>query len=354
MSLTAGARSLAFAAALFAVAPGARAQEEPTPFWLPSQPAPRKNAKEPAPDRPTGVYVAPVDEAPRRKALKKPARERPATGAAEKSAVQKRAVKKSAVKTPPPAAEPRVDRHAPLPPIPDVQPADVVAPPLPPAVVPAPPQQREVPAASEARRAEPRPAEPRTPGMTPPEPEARPPRALVETDAHPDARASAPPEARRFSLSASVGSWAIARADGSGRAFNLAYGAQLGFAPAEFFELALEVVRTSGSAGNGFASATDAHTLFAARALYALSLGPLALLAGAEAGAVLGQSRYLLQDVGAKALALDSSGLKPVAAPVLGLRLRPFRGLEARAEVVALLRGGRLEPLPLAGLGWAF
>ena len=36
------------------------------------------------------------------------------------------------------------------------------------------------------------------------------------------------------------------------------------------------------------------------------------------------------------------------------LRARMLSGLTLRAEVTALVRGGRLEPMPLFGLGWAF
>ena len=224
-------------------------------------------------------------------------------------------------KAPPTAPD---DRHAPLPPIPDVAPAEVPQP-FAPAVA--------APEAESPRYA------PLTPDSSPAENEA-----ATPTDQ----------TSRRFSIVGVAGEWAIAGADGSGLHWSPAFGLQAGFAPLEWIETELLVLRTQASAGNGFANASAAHTLFLGRALFVLPVGPFAALLGIGGGVALSQTHYVLQDVGASAQTLDSSGVKPVVAPVFAVRLRPWRGLELRAEVSTLLRDGRIEPAPTGSLGYAF
>ena len=98
------------------------------------------------------------------------------------------------------------------------------------------------------------------------------------------------------------------------------------------------------------------HELAVLRAFYALG-NRFALLLGGGAGVALARTRYaLLPSTGPDAAVsnLDANAVRSVIEITAAGRVRIFRGLEARAEVSALARNGRLELLPLLGLGAAF
>jgi len=90
------------------------------------------------------------------------------------------------------------------------------------------------------------------------------------------------------------------------------------------------------------------------RAFYVLGPPQHALLLGAGLGQALTQTHYTLQDVGGNPVGLDATSSRTVTEVTAAARGRLFRGLEARAEVSALLRDGRLELLPILGIGAAF
>ena len=74
-------------------------------------------------------------------------------------------------------------------------------------------------------------------------------------------------------------------------------------------------------------------------------------------GFALAQTHYSLlpsTDPGVTATGLDATAPKTVIEITAAGRWRFFGGLEARAEVSALARDGRLEFLPLFGLGASF
>ena len=127
------------------------------------------------------------------------------------------------------------------------------------------------------------------------------------------------------------------------------------------FEAELQVVRAGGTSGGAFANTEVTHTLFALRAFLVLGWPRLSLLLGGGGGLALVQRRYYILDPAnldstgrPKAETLQATGGGAAWQPAAVLRARVLRGLTLRAEVTALVRDGRLEPMPLFGLGWAF
>jgi hypothetical protein len=191
----------------------------------------------------------------------------------------------------------------------------------------------------------------RAPATPPPFSSEAPAAILVE----PEAKAHAD-GARRWSVDAAFGVWGKPRSDGSGRDWQLAYGLRFGRALLPSLELEIELLRSGGSAGNPFVSASSTHNLAALRAFWVLG-SEYALLLGGGGGVAVSQTHYLLQpttDPGAVSTGLDANAWKAVIQITAAGRARIFRGLEARAEVSALARDGRLELVPLLGAGAAF
>ena len=80
----------------------------------------------------------------------------------------------------------------------------------------------------------------------------------------------------------------------------------------------------------------------------------LALLLGGGGGVAFAQTHYTLVDVASGSTSgLDAVALKPVIGITAAGRMRIFRGLQVRVEVSGLVRDGRVELLPLFGLGWS-
>ena len=174
--------------------------------------------------------------------------------------------------------------------------------------------------------------------------------------AEPEPEPAPASELRRWTVDATFGAWGSSRSDGSGRSWDPAYGLRGGYALFESVELELQLARAGGTAGSPFVSASAARNLAAARVFWVLG-DRLALLLGGGGGVTLSQTHYTLlpsTDPGAVAAGLDANAIKSVIEITAAGRARVFRGLEARAEVSALLRDGRLELLPLVGVGAAF
>ena len=285
------------------LAVGARAQEEPTPFWMPPPP-PSKKA---APAKPG-----------KKPAKKKPVQVEPAA--------------------PPPIAVPSPEQ-----------------PRAPAARAPTPPIGEPVPAAP----ARPLPSAP--PGVATPEvPGPEQPAAFVVADPEPQPQ---PEEARRWSVDAYFGAWGKSRSDGVGRDWQLAYGLRLGRALLPALELEIELLRAGGSAGSPFVSASATHNLAALRAFWVcggaggVSHDRYALLLGGGGGVALSQTHYTLQpstDPAVIATGLDANAVKRVIEITAAARARIVGGLEVRAEVSAAVRDGKLEFLPLLAAGAAF
>ena len=179
------------------------------------------------------------------------------------------------------------------------------------------------------------------------------PAAVVLAEPDPEPR---PDEARRWSLGAAFGAWSKSRSDGGGRDWQVAYGVRFGRALLPSVEVEVELLRAGGSAGSPFVSASATHNLLALRAFW-VSGDRLALLLGGGAGAALAQTHYtLLPSTAPDAVAtgLDAAAVKSVIELTAAARARIFRGLEARAEVSAAMRDGKVELLPLLGAGTAF
>ncbi len=359
--------------ALFCCAVAVRAQEEPTPFWMPPPPPskqaparPKKKkkpvqvqplksekpkkppaAREPPSPKPSWIMPpsraaeplprpehAPVEVEP----APPPAQAAPADLAPSPGA--------TTVVTPAPAPEPRALTPVPSPPAATPMPAPPTATPTPaaPAATPMP--------ASPAATPAPLPAPPTvTPVPAPSSSEA--PAAVILVEPEAEARAD---DVRRWSIDAAFGVWGKPRSDGSGRDWQLAYGLRFGRALFPSLELEIELLRAGGSAGNPFVSASATHNLAALRAFWVLG-SAYALLLGGGGGVAVSQTHYLLQpttDPGAVATGLDANALKAVIQITAAGRARLFRGLEARAEVSILARDGRLELVPLLGAGAAF
>ena len=167
---------------------------------------------------------------------------------------------------------------------------------------------------------------------------------------------------RRLTVFAAAGLWAKSHSDAGSRTWDAAYGLSVGwdFWPG-LLEAELQVVRAGGSSGSAFANAEVTHNLFALRAFLVLGGPRLSLLLGGGGGLALVQTRYFILDPAnldasgrPQAQTLDATSGAAVWQPAAVLRARMLSGLTLRAEVTALVRGGRLEPMPLFGLGWAF
>ena len=404
----------------------AGAQDEPTPFWMPTEtaPAPKKKKEKPkrAPPEPEGgssVYVAPSpDDAPpaRRKGQKPPKPPKPGP-------------KPRKTEAPPPLQKdepaPRPRKHEPLPAFPHLDPDEPKKPvaeptlsrpagdaeparplpapesaPEPPARPPALRPKKEVfdpddqtvrsapkptdkapPPAPLPRAREPAPepargrtlpslpaVEPERPIAAPLVPESpRPPpssihlqherapeaREASEAPASPDEYVPVPLRWRRsLTLLALGGAWQ--KPQGTGRSFEPGYGLQVAWAFGPWLQIDLTALRAGSTKGSGFASTSLTHNLLAARLWATWNLGAFSVMGGAGFGGVLSQTLYSLQDVGQPESTLPATALKMVVTSGVGARARPWRGLEVRLEVNTLLRDGRIEPVLIAGLGWAF
>ena len=352
----AGLRAALPCAVLVALA-GARpasAQEDPTPFWMPPAPAQRP-AQKPAKKKP--VQVEPLHMK-----RKTPAPERPEDAPRPARRAGQVAPSRSVRPDPDRARlEPQAEPHR---------------------VSPEPQRARPEPqrARTDKERARPepkravepdaplstrRPVAPRTPAPAPPpptvvpldEPGARgPPPIVVEPPSSRPRPEDDEPRAAdaRWSADAALGLWGKSSATGAGSSYDLAYGLRLGYALLPALELDFAALRAGGSSGNPFANASATHNLFALRAFWRLPAGRFTLLAGGGAGAVLAQTHYSLHDVGTQGSGLDATSARLVLQLAAAGRARIYRGLTARAEVSGLLRDGRLEFVPLFGLGAAF
>ena len=298
---------------LLLLASAARAADEPTPFWLPppavKKKAPAKPVKKPPKKKP--VQLEP---------LEMQRKEKPPLVEKRQPQPAPRSMEPSWIDPAPPAAEP--------------------APPIAPPVAPTPAPSKPAPSvpAAVAIPAVPIPEQPTAAVLGEPEPE--------------------PPadDLRRWSLGAAFGAWGKPRSDGTGRDWQVAYGLRFGRALFPALEVELELLRAGASAGSPFVNATATHNLAALRAFWVLG-DKAALLLGGGAGAALAQTHYTLQpstDPGVTATGLDANAVKSVIEITAAARLRIFRGLEARAEVSAAARDGKLEILPLLGAGAAF
>jgi len=318
----------------------ARAQEEPTPFWMtPPSPKKEKPAKKKKP-----VQIEPLKMRQRRKppplVEKRQAPPKKGPPAQEPSSPEA-----TWIEPPPRAAEPAPrTKQVPIEVEPEATPTSRVpavtlpaAPAREPSLAPA----RE-PASAPAREL-PHPLEPQVAPV------------IV---AEPEPKFEAAPDARNFSVDAIFGSWAKSGSDGGSRAWQLAYGARLGYAVVPSLELELELVRAGATAGSPFVSASTTHNLAALRVFYAHAVGDrLALLLGGGGGIAIAQTHYALQpstDPTTPATGIDAAAIRPVMQITAAGRVRIFRGLEARAEVSVVARDGRLDLLPLLGAGWAF
>ncbi len=395
-------RGLLLAAALCGAAllspVGAAAQEEPTPFWMPvepEKPAPRPKAKPATPSvkkKPAAdgggsqVYIAgdADDDLPRSKKKhgKGTVKAQPVKPAKKKA----KASREPDYDDPPPEPKPRKKAFEPLPAFPHLEPEAAPRPsrdPAPSAPEPvrtgppaAPPPLEAAPAvapgeepgrrpvlhpkkeAFDVEEDEPAPApKPSSPAPKPaPSRQDAPPPAAPPPEASADEPEEPMPVALRWRRSlwalAVAGGWQKSHADGRG--FELAYGLQLGWAPQPWLLLDLTFTRGGQQQGNGFASARVDHTLAMVRGFAAWNRGLVSLFAGGGAGGALAQTVYTLQDVGQPASTLPATAFKLAVQAGAGARMRPWRGLEVRAEVSTLLRDGRLEPLVTFAAGWAF
>jgi hypothetical protein len=366
--------------ALFCAA-SARAQEEPTPFWMPPPP-PKKETKKPAKQKPVQIEPLRMDHGggeKRRREKPPPLVEKPKPQPKKAPPAQEpRAPEPTWIEPPPRAAEPAPrTRHAPI----EAEPEAAPKPRAPAATLPSAPEPSRAPAAPPPPASEPavvhEPSRPREPSPAPaparetpaaPAPSisreparapARPlepvpepaPVVIAEPEPEPDAR-----DARALSVDAIFGAWAKSGSDGGGRAWQLAYGLRAGFAILASLEAEVEIVRAGATAGSPFVSASTTHTLAAVRAFYVMG-DRLALLVGGGGGIATAQTHYTLQpttDLSTPPAGIDSTSVKPVMQITAAARARLFRGLEVRAEVSAVTRDGRLDLLPLLGAGWAF
>ncbi len=171
-----------------------------------------------------------------------------------------------------------------------------------------------------------------------------------QSDEQPTERASV----RRFTLLGLGGAWAKMPSDGQSREWQATYGLSFSVAIVRWLQLDVRGLRSSGSSGNAYASASASHLLFDARLFGVLPLGPVSLFAGGGGGLVIEQTQLVLQDVNAAASSLSSSGTQPVADFGGGLLVQPWRGLTFRLEVDGLIRQGNLELVAVGGIGWAF
>ena len=297
-------KRVALALVLLSFALPAQQPDEPTPFWMPPPP-PKK------------------EEKPAKKKKKKPA------------PVQ---VEPLEIKQPPQAQTPTfIEPAAPRP-----------EPPSPPAPVPQAPVQQVAP------RVAPTPAPAPLPAPVP-TPQLPPPAAIIAQPEPPQPEPEPEPvrETRNWTFDALGGAWGKSRSDGGGRTWDLAYGLRAGYGFLDDrAELELSLIRAGGSSGSPFVNTALTHNLVLARAFWVLG-DSLALLLGGGAGVALAQTHYTLQDVGGNPIGLDANALKSVIEVTAGGRWRIVGGLQLRGEVSGVLRDGRIEILPLFGLGWA-
>ncbi len=355
-------------------------RERPQPPPGESAPKPKKKARRPAAEEAEDAPAAP----PKEHAAKKPPLEKPARRAAPKKSRAAEEDEESVAPAPsryqtlPPI--PRVEPPAPAPapqaypaqsyPAPSYPPQSYPAPSYPAPSYPAPsypPQQAPAypapqypPAQAPAQYpAAPAPAYPAP--YPPPAPYSPP--GVVPLDeqragrpgvAAPAAESEAGARRRWVSLELVGGLWGKAVSDGQGHAWQAAYGVDIGISPWRYLELEVRGLRSTGSDGNAYASATTSHWLADGRALAQIPFGKVSLLAGAGGGAVLEQTALFLQDVDAEPATLSSNGIEAIGELVLGARAQPWKGLTLRLELDGLLRQGNFEPLFLLGVGWSF
>jgi hypothetical protein len=396
---------------MLAFAPrAARAQGEPTPFWIgdppaSETPAPPKKKSKPARPTPPAKHKSSSafqddDEAaplPKHKAAPAPKpskaiRPKPAPPASVK---KRKAAPVEEEEEPLPAPK-KKSRYDALPPLPHLEPAPEN---YPPPTQPAPYQQPyRPPAPQPLPRGSPAPA-PRTPRATAPPPyqppysppspqpfvvpidergtatdpssekykqahpaptqsyqprQYQPLRPEVSAPQEPVEEEPATPRLRRFSLEALGGVWSKATSDAKTRDWELAYGLDLGVGFTRWLALDVRAVRSAGTDGNANVNTTTSHLLFDGRLTGAVNLGKFAVFGGAGGGLVLEKTQLFLQDVGSAPTTLSSSGLEGIAEVVIGGRWRPWKGLTMRLEVDVLLRQGALEPVFLLGAGWVF
>jgi hypothetical protein len=337
-------------AALLLVACAAVAQEEPTPFWMP--PPPPAPAKKAPPEKKKKPRPAPAGPQPAKpQAEKKKAPPSPQVAPAAQTPARK----------PPPEAPTWIEATPPAevvrkpaapvtpapPPVPQPQPraAPIAAPPAPPPLQPQPQPQPAVAPASAPAVITPPPAPP----IASP-PIAEPPAPAIAQAEEPEPAA----DVRNWSFDLVAGGWANTRSDGSGRAWNLAYGIRAGYGLFDDqLELEIELARAGGTSGSPFVSTTAIHDLAMLRAFWVWG-DRVALLLGGGGGIVLAQTHYSLVDVtSGTPSSLDATAIKPVIGITAAGRVRVFSGLQARFEVSGVMRDGRLEFLPLLGWGWA-
>ena len=368
--------------ALLLASPALRAQQDPTPFWMPAPEAPEKaKKKKPVQVEPLEIKrkkLPPAAEKRRAPLETRPTREERRAEKQRAAEEEKEEKKQRAAEEKQRAAEERrkpVGRPPPPAPAAPYEPSWIEpsqrggrqeegAQPEPPTSPTAKKKQKKRgPVDPEGATAAPRkPVAPLPPveqgapsGVAPrvlasPAPQPEPVAVLEEPPARPDFA--------RWSLQLAFGAWAKARSDGGGRSVDPAYGLRVGRAFLDGrVEADLAVLRSGGNAGSPYVSASATHNLAALRAFYVLGGPRLSALLGAGGGAVLTQSHYALLDVtvpGAVPTGLDSTSPRGVIELTAAARARPVRGLEARLEVSAVVRDGRLEWLPLLGLGAAF
>lgn len=319
------------------------AQSDPTPFWMPppppaqkEKPPPARKKKPPAKKKPVRVEPLEIEEKPPVVEKRKPAR------SPEPIFIEPRKPREVERKPARPAEGGIQVEDVPMPsreravrqPVTPVTPA-------PEPVEPA-PQAARIP----APMVPPQPAPPPTAAPLEPSPEP----VIVEPEAAPEW------SQRRWSLSASFGAWGASSSDGSGRRWDLAYGLRFGMAPLDSLEIDVQITRAGGTSGSPFVNASDVRNLAALSAFWVFGRD-YAFLLGGGGGVSLSQTHYSLlpsTDPGAVASGLDANAIKSVIEITAGGRARFFRGLDARAEVSAVLRDGRLELLPLIGVGAAF
>jgi hypothetical protein len=384
--LTSGVWGAAAVIALCCAPARVSAQEEPTPFWLPSTPdSGKKAADKKKPAKPSSAPKKPSRDAGK---ASKPA-SNPSSRPAAKPAEPAEEPGYQVLDAPePPARKPSgttttTRKREPLPPIPRLEPEMPATPPPsrsttttaqppadPPPLLPAPlrpgehPAQRapivDVPPPQAASAPKPPPTEPaRTVTATPSDPAAN--ASLVtpirEAPASPPRTTRTPvsvEQRRRWSVLAFGGMWGKGGADAT-RAWQLAYGLTAGYEILKgALQLDLLAARAGGSAGNLVTSVTTAHNLVALRAFGVLGSARYAALIGGGAGVALAQTSYSLQELGGTARSLSATSGKLAWQVAAGARARPWRGLELRAEVSGMLRDGKIDFLPIFGAGLAF
>jgi hypothetical protein len=351
--------ALALLCGALALPRAALAQEEPTPFWL----APPPPAKKAPPAREKKKLAPDPGEAAPKTTKRRPEPLAPKPVPLEPAPKPARAKKSQRAPLAPEETEP-LPARSPARPAAPIEPARRPAAPIVPEPSPEPDGRRPVrplaPAPEPEDRPSPQPVRPSPAERASPESaasgSAQPPTLVV--DPPPERTVDAEPQQRshrRFTLDARAGLWGKSRSDGSPRFYDFAYGLSFGYAPLpDLLEVELVLARSGGTFGNAFANATTTENLAGLRALYVLGYDRYALLLGGGPGVVITQTHYLLQDVGGAPATLDAVGPKLVLSATAALRARIWGGLEVRAEVSGMLRDGRVEVLPLFGIGAAF